>query len=70
MPFAGGDNTATEAGNRLPSGSWSLASTVTPTGVSSGVNAASSTATGGSLTSSTVTVTVAVPQAPSGSQYW
>src|SRR5438128_8129723 len=55
-----------------PSGSLSLASGAMVTGTSSGVLALSSTATGGSLTGVTVTVTVAValPALPSLMVYW
>ena len=57
----------TEVGSRLPSGSRSLARISIATGVSSGVLLLSFTATGGSLTSSTVRLIMAVVVAPSSS---
>ena len=60
------------AGLRLPLGSWSLPATLMVTGVSAGVVALSSPATGGALVAMGVTlmVTLAVSQALRVSQIW
>ena len=69
-PLAGAVTTIAVLGSRFPSASVSLATTSTVTGVSSGVVALSSLATGGSLVGVTSTETVAGSQAPSVSQIW
>ena len=70
IPLVGPVTTLAVLGSRFPSTSVSLATTSTTTGVSSGVVALSSLATGGSFTGVTSIVAVAVSQAPWVSQAW
>src|SRR5438876_9372500 len=68
LPWAGAVRAIRVVGSRLPSGTVSLATTFTPTGVASGVVALSLTATGGWPCGGTLTRTGAGPRLSEGSQ--
>ena len=63
LPLAGGDNTITVSGSRLPSGSLSFARMSIVTGALEGVAALSLRATGSLLARLTMTVTAAMFEA-------